>query len=524
MVLGLVAIYVAARGHLSGLRQSFVESEKKSVRTDLKQRARERVKELDERMRRGEVVAVYTREGELLEPSPPRTVRPWRVPDHSVATEFVRRGDYKRALRYARTSPEKAYVYLRLGVRNKDPEMMRRALAEPALAGTDMYYQAELSLFSMEQRQPTKRWLDEVSAMLGGRSDSIAKVLLKRANAEPVGNLATRIRYAQLQPRAGYFQAGDDIFMGEQRAYRSYVRKLAIADLHEGQGDIAVAMPKPFAMVTVRGRVDPAAVDADLNPIRRRLAVFYVIAAALLVGGTVYSYVAIGRFYRAAKAKSEFVANVTHELKTPIANIRLYGETLQSGRVREEDRAEFLQTILDESKRLEELVEGLLHAARGPQLRMESIDVTALLLEAEARWRKRLEDEGYAFVVEAPELPSVKGDRESLLRAISNLVDNARKYSVNDRRITLRGSAQNGAVRLTILDRGPGIPVRARHRVLKPFTRIESADRKETAGTGLGLSLVVACMEAHGGKITIGSAPDKGTAVTLELPVEEPNR
>ena len=85
----------------------------------------------------------------------------------------------------------------------------------------------------------------------------------------------------------------------------------------------------------------------------------------------------------------------------------------------------------------------------------------------------------------------------------------------------LTAAASNGTVRLTVRDRGRGIPVADRGRVLAPFTRLESADRKETEGTGLGLSLVVSCMDAHGGRVEIGGGKDAGAAVTLVLPVEK---
>jgi signal transduction histidine kinase len=154
-------------------------------------------------------------------------------------------------------------------------------------------------------------------------------------------------------------------------------------------------------------------------------------------------------------------------------------------------------------------------------LRTETLDPAALLRETAARWDARLSRDGCTLAVEAPSLPPVRGDREALLRALGNLVDNARKYARADRRIELSGAAANGSVKLTVRDHGPGIPVRHRDQVLQPFTRLERADRKETPGTGLGLSLVVACMEAHGGRVEIGTGADGGAAVTLVLPAEE---
>ncbi|MHC4407818.1 MAG: sensor histidine kinase, partial [Planctomycetota bacterium] len=163
-------------------------------------------------------------------------------------------------------------------------------------------------------------------------------------------------------------------------------------------------------------------------------------------------------------------------------------------------------------------VEGLLHAARGPRMRMETLDPASLLAESGARWERRLARAGFALQTKVDALPDVRGDRESLLRALDNLIDNARKYGQQDKRILLAGSAANGQVRLAVRDHGSGIPVGDRERVLSPFTRLESADRKETPGTGLGLSLVVSTMEAHGGRVEVGKAPGGGAEITLVLP------
>ncbi|MHC4339506.1 MAG: sensor histidine kinase, partial [Planctomycetota bacterium] len=230
----------------------------------------------------------------------------------------------------------------------------------------------------------------------------------------------------------------------------------------------------------MRGSIDLEAVDRGLHSRARLLVGLYGLAGALLIAGTAYALVAIRRAERLAGAKSDFVATVTHELKTPLANIRLYAESLRDGRVRNEDRVEFLETILEEGDRLNRLVESLLHAARGPTLKKEAVAPRELILEAEQRWRQRLEQEGFAFEVSAPPLPSVRADKEALLRALGNLLENARKYSKEERRIQLRGAAEHGTVRITVTDSGPGIPVAQRARVLAPFARLESADRMET--------------------------------------------
>jgi two-component system phosphate regulon sensor histidine kinase PhoR len=523
MVVGLAAIAAAARGHLRELRDSFRDAEERSVAADLRKRVREVAPQLRDRLAAAPVVAEYDAAGRLVRPAPPARARAWSPPVDSLSADLTRRGEYERALERATTSADRAAAYVRLGARERDAALLRKALAEPALRGTDLYYRVGLEVFSLEKRKPDLAWRDEVSALLGGPSAGFARLLLDQAGVEPVGDIATRQRLAQLRPE-GYFAANGDLYFAESRVDGTRLHALAIDSLDTGRGPIEMALEEPFEAVVLRAAPDPAAVQRAFAGAQQRLLFFYALAGLFLLGGTAYAYIAIGRTFRLAAAKNDFVANVTHELKTPLANIRLYAETLAAGRARSQaDRAEFLRTILDEAGRLDTLVDGLLHAARGARkLRLESVEARWLLDEVERRWRKRLEGEGFEFKVVAPDdLPALRGDREALLRALSNLIDNARKYGGAEKRVRVEAERVGDGVQFTVYDRGPGIPVRARARVLRKFTRIESADRKETAGTGLGLSLVKACIEAHGGRIRIGDGPDRGTAVSLVLPTTE---
>jgi signal transduction histidine kinase len=524
MVVGLAAVAVAARGHLRELRASYRESEARSVKTDLRQRAREYVGELKGRLAAAPVVAEYDLVGRLVRPAPPGRVQPWSPPTLTYSAMAAQRGDFAEALERATSSADRAAAWIRIGYRDKDAATLRKALAEPALQGTDLYYRVGLEAFRFEDREPDLSWRDSVSALLGGPSEAFARLLLKQAAIEPVGDLATRRRLAQLAPKPGYSALNGDLLYVNAHAAGMSLHMLPIDGLDTGRGPIEFALEAPFDMVVLRAAPDPAAVGRAFAGAQRRLLFLYALAGLFLLGGTAYAYVAIGRTFRLAAAKNDFVANVTHELKTPLANIRLYAETLAAGRARSQaDRAEFLRTILDEAGRLDVLVDGLLHAARGQKkLKIEGFEARWLLDEVERRWRKRLEGEGFELeVVADDDLPAVRGDREALLRAFGNLIDNARKYGGADKRVRIEGERAGDGVQFTVYDRGPGIPVRARARVLKKFTRIESADRKETAGTGLGLSLVKACMEAHGGRIRIGESPDRGAAVSLVLPTSE---
>jgi len=516
---GLGAVWFAARAHLRGLERSLEANEARALRADLKERAGVEAEALRARLRDLPPLATYDADGRLQRPAPPATARPYRAPDGTVTALYLGKGDFERALDYAATSAERAAVFLRRGVVERDPALVEKALAEEAFRGTDLWYRARLAHSRLRREEPDAAWVDDVSALLGGSSDAFAKALLEEAGIRPVLDRETRAALAALRPRPGVTIDDGSVRSVVEKGDALVLRSLPRAALDLGAGPVAVPLPEPVGGLAVRGRVDEAAVAARLAEERWKTVLFYGFAALTLVVGTAYAIVAIGRAQRLANAKSDFIANVTHELRTPIANIRLFAESLRDGRVRAGDAPEFVDTILAESGRLESLVEGLLHAARGPRLDLGVLDPRGLVEEAAARWRPRLEREGFALDVRAPALPGVRGDREALLRALSNLLDNARKYAAKNRRIEFSGAAANGTVRLAVRDHGPGIPVAERERVLQPFVRLEDADRKATSGTGLGLSLVVACAEAHGGRVEVEGG--EGARVTIVLPVAE---
>jgi len=513
LAVALAVVVYAARAQLRDVEQTIREGEQRAVLAELRQLAKERARELDADLRFGPPVAVYTLQGELLRPAPLARASRFGVPTHTLTAIHIARGRIEEAERAAQTSAERVQVLLAKG----GEASLRKVLTEPSAQGTELAYMVRLQLFQNRSEQPDDVWRDDVSALIGGASDRFAQALLAAAGVEPLSSPGERILLAALVVQPGVFGSGGFLYRAEPQNDELVLRRMPMQDI--GVGELTVRLPQPYDAIEVHGQVDRQVVAQKVVDRKPRVILIYVGAALFLLVGTIYAYLAIGRSYRLALAKSDFVANVTHELKTPLANIRLYAETLRAGRVKTaEDRDDFLDTILEEGRRLEDLVEGLLHAARGPRMRMEILDPASLLAESGARWERRLAREGFALQTEVDALPDVRGDRESLLRALDNLIDNARKYGQQDKRILLTGSATNGKVRLAVRDHGSGIPVGDRERVLSPFTRLESADRKETPGTGLGLSLVVSTMEAHGGHVDVGKAPGGGAEITLVLP------
>lgn len=231
-----------------------------------------------------------------------------------------------------------------------------------------------------------------------------------------------------------------------------------------------------------------------------------------------------------AQLKSGFVSNVSHELKTPIALIRLAVETLEMGRVNNEaEREKFIGTIGRETMRLSRLVDNILDFARleaGQKVfRFESVDVLALVRETLESFRLRLEDQGFAVAVDLPEsLPPVRADATALTHCLLNLLDNAIKYSRQRRELRIAAEPRDGFVAISVSDRGIGISPADQKRIFEKFVRVETGLVHDVKGAGLGLSLVDQIMRAHGGRVEVASVLGEGSTFTLVIPAADEAR
>jgi signal transduction histidine kinase len=230
-----------------------------------------------------------------------------------------------------------------------------------------------------------------------------------------------------------------------------------------------------------------------------------------------------------AALKSSFLANVTHELKTPLAMIRMASETLELGRVRnEEDSKRFLATIGRECRRLTHMINNVLDFAKIEEGKREFFfapgDLRKVVRDTLEVFEPQLKQGGFDLTVELPEaMPPVEMDSQAITQCIINLVDNAMKYSQDHKQIGLRVSA-NGTARVEVEDRGIGVPARDQERIFEKFTRAETGLVHNVKGSGLGLALVRHIARAHGGDVTLKSVPGEGSTFTLELPLTQNSR
>lgn len=238
----------------------------------------------------------------------------------------------------------------------------------------------------------------------------------------------------------------------------------------------------------------------------------------------------LSRFKEAEEVKSTFISAISHELKTPIALIQGYAETLARTDVQwdEETVRDSLAVIRDESERLHKLVNNLLDAARiqAGALRLQFTDVRLDELAMKIVDDFRTVDAGqHTFRVDFPgDFPVVQADPERIRQVLSNLLSNAIKYSPPGTEIRVAGWFDPRVVGVSVSDEGPGIPLEDQGRIFDRFVRGESAGTRRTEGAGLGLFICKALVEGHGGKIWVESRPERGSTFYFTLPRVEQRR
>lgn len=241
-------------------------------------------------------------------------------------------------------------------------------------------------------------------------------------------------------------------------------------------------------------------------------------ALALLIAG------AIRRQVRLARLKNDLVANVTHELKTPLSSVRLLVDTLLDEEHLDPQRVrEYLQLIAKENVRLSRLIDNFLAFSRMERnkqaFELSVVDPAVIVHGAVEAIRERFDVPGCRFEFEiANELPSVVADADALVTVILNLLDNAYKYSGQDKRIALRVYPENESVCFAVEDNGIGLSPRDSKRVFKRFFQADLSLSRTAGGVGLGLSIVEFIVKAHGGSIHVESRLGHGSRFTVVIP------
>jgi len=251
-----------------------------------------------------------------------------------------------------------------------------------------------------------------------------------------------------------------------------------------------------------------------------------IILTALIIAGVVLNTIFLVREIRRNEQHDAFINAVTHELKTPVASIRLYVETLKTRAVDESKRNEFYGIILSDSDRLLGTIEQILRtgrvgaSSRKPHLAPMRVDELVTECVSRARILHNVPPESLKYEP-GPPLP-ILGDYDEVHAAVSNLIDNAIKYSAEDNvGIEVSASERDGRfAEVRVKDRGPGIPRPELKRIFKRFYRVHSAQAKRIKGTGLGLYIVRSVAKRHGGRAWAESGgPGQGSTFILQLPI-----
>lgn len=231
----------------------------------------------------------------------------------------------------------------------------------------------------------------------------------------------------------------------------------------------------------------------------------------------------ITRFREADEIKSRFVSVISHELKTPVALIQGYAETLmrQDASWDQDTMQESLTVILEEAERLNQLINNLLDASRleAGRLPLEMERVTLDALAERVAERFRTQTDIHEIEVDFPsEFPVVQGDPDRLEQVFNNLLSNAIKYSPKGGLIQIKGRFSSDEAIVTITDEGVGIPIEERPHIFESFFRGSRERQRRTSGAGLGLYLAKAIVEAHDGRIWVESRSGEGAAFSFAIP------
>jgi signal transduction histidine kinase len=290
--------------------------------------------------------------------------------------------------------------------------------------------------------------------------------------------------------------------------------------------EIGEALPHWEAALYI---TNPARLGQAARTLRITIALIVLILITAIIAGGSLIAADVRRQVRLAQQKTDFVSNVSHELKTPLTSIRMFADLLAEKRVPDEERqSAYLRIIAAEAARLTRLINNVLDFARlekgKPPGERHACDLVDIVRDVTETCAPHLEAESIAFrlEIEADTLP-IRADRDALAQIILNLVSNAEKYGGRDILVRVRQQETPGHGALgcvDVLDRGPGIPPKDVKTIFEPFHRLDDSLASGVPGSGLGLTLARRMARAHGGDVTYSARSGGGSCFTLTVPLE----
>jgi signal transduction histidine kinase len=269
----------------------------------------------------------------------------------------------------------------------------------------------------------------------------------------------------------------------------------------------------------------PEQLQESARHVRRTLVLLIAAALAAIAFGGWVVFADARRQLALAQKKTDFVSNVSHELKTPLTSIRMFAEMMHGGNVAEEKRPQYLRIIVAEAERLTRLINNVLDFARleRKQKRYDfrPLDLHAVLARTWEGHELHLRERGFTTSWKAAPPPyPVRGDEDALAQIFVNLLSNAEKYSAERKEIEIHSYLTADAVHVSVLDRGSGVPAGEESKIFEAFYRAHDSLASGIQGSGLGLTLAQRLAREHGGEITYQAREGGGSNVTLRLPLD----
>lgn len=281
------------------------------------------------------------------------------------------------------------------------------------------------------------------------------------------------------------------------------------------------AFPAPFGFLTAEMR----AISLPPTPARRTLTLALVILGVVMGAGLVTLYYSARAVLALSERRSQFVSAVTHELKTPLTNIRMYIEMLDQGIAATPEREqEYFGILSSESARLSGLINNVLELSRlerkTRRFELREGDLSDVLSDVRSVMAESLAREGFDLTIRTGRLPVFSYDREVLVQLLINLMENSIKFGrhLPEKKIAITAGAVGGQVELMVSDSGPGIPKGSLKQVFEDFYRVDNRLARNTGGTGIGLALVKKFVSAMGGKVRAENNHGSGCTITISLP------
>ena len=226
---------------------------------------------------------------------------------------------------------------------------------------------------------------------------------------------------------------------------------------------------------------------------------------------------------RVHEVRRDFVANISHELKTPIGALSLLSEAVLSAKDDPDSVTKFATRMQHEAKRLTDLVQEIINLSRlqdsDPLQIAQELEVTDLIREAVDQCQTIAEARNIVITIASEDEAVVLGDREQLIMAVHNLIENAINYSPENTKVSVTLKVDKEIVEIAVTDQGIGIPDGELERIFERFYRVDPARSRETGGTGLGLSIVKHVATKHGGEVNVWSSPNVGSTFAMRLPI-----